>query len=303
MKGKEVHAVFKSDVKSGKTMYTDSNGREFMERIKNYRPTWDLHVTEPIAGNQYPITVAAYIKDKDATLAIFSDRSQAVMSLESGQMEFLVQRRLTVDDRRGVTEPLDETTGGIDYTNYPNVVRVGDGIIVSGRHQILLSSAESGVRETRAWMDKLFLPIVPFYSKSSTAKLLVRSPSAVKSIISHELPVNLHLLTAERWSADTLLVRLSHQFAVDEDAELSKPVNINLATLFSKFNIVSASEVSLSANQDRLTMLQNKVIWNTPNKALVESGLKASMGVIMTDFKKDITINPMEIRTFMLHLA
>jgi len=303
MKGKEIHAVFKSDLKSDNTMYTDSNGREFMERVKNYRPTWDLQVTEPIAGNQYPITAAAYIKDKNAVLSILSDRSQAVMSLENGQLEFLVQRRLTVDDRRGVNEPLDETTGGIDYTNFPNVVRVGDGIIVSGRHHILLSSADNGVKETREWMDKLFLPIVPFYAKSSTAELLLRSPAVMKSIISQELPVNLHLLTVERWSINTLLVRLSHQFAVGEDAELSKPVTVNLASLFSKFNIAAATEVSLSANQDRLTMLQNKVIWNTPNRAQVEAGLKTSMDVLLTDLQTDVIINPMEIRTFMLQLA
>jgi len=113
----------------------------------------------------------------------------------------------------------------------------------------------------------------------------------------------LHLLTVERWSINTLLVRLSHQFAVGEDAELSKPVTVNLASLFSKFNIAAATEVSLSANQDRLTMLQNKVIWNTPNRAQVEAGLKTSMDVLLTDLQTDVIINPMEIRTFMLQLA
>ncbi len=90
---------------------------------------------------------------------------------------------------------------------------------------------------------------------------------------------------------------------MEEDANLSKPITVNLASVFSKFNIVSASEVSLSANQDRLQMLQNKVVWNTANKEQVVSSLEVSKSVLMSDFQLDVTINPMEIRTFMLHLA
>ena len=58
--------------------FTDSNGREFMERIFNYRPTWDLEVFEPIAGNYYPITAAAYMVDENAglQLSVLSDRSE-----------------------------------------------------------------------------------------------------------------------------------------------------------------------------------------------------------------------------------
>jgi len=41
---------YESSLATNKTFYTDSNGREMMERVLNKQPTWDLNVTEPIAG-------------------------------------------------------------------------------------------------------------------------------------------------------------------------------------------------------------------------------------------------------------
>lgn len=112
--------------------YTDSNGREFMERQYNYRPTWNLDVYEPIAGNYYPISAAVYVQDTVANkqLTVLSDRSQAAASLNNGELELLIHRRLVVDDNRGVEEPLNETTGGM--TPYPTWKRIGNGIVATG---------------------------------------------------------------------------------------------------------------------------------------------------------------------------
>lgn len=30
--------------------------------MRNRRPTWDLNVTEPVAGNFYPVTSAIYVE-------------------------------------------------------------------------------------------------------------------------------------------------------------------------------------------------------------------------------------------------
>lgn len=112
--------------------YTDSNGREFMERTYNYRPTWDLEVHEPISGNYYPVAAAMYVQDTAAgkQLAVLTDRAQAVASLHDGELELIVHRRLLVDDLRGVGEPLNETTGGMSH--YPTWKRSGDGITITG---------------------------------------------------------------------------------------------------------------------------------------------------------------------------
>lgn len=46
------------------TFYTDSNGREFQKRVRDHRPTWDLDVTQPVSGNYYPVTAAAFVRDE-----------------------------------------------------------------------------------------------------------------------------------------------------------------------------------------------------------------------------------------------
>jgi hypothetical protein len=103
-----------------------------MKRRFNYRPTWDLEVFEPIAGNYYPLSAAMFIRDEAAQkqLAVLTDRSAGGASLLDGEMELLIHRRLVVDDNRGVEEPLNETTGGMSH--YPDWVRYGDGITVTG---------------------------------------------------------------------------------------------------------------------------------------------------------------------------
>ncbi len=47
---------------AGREFYTDSNGREMLRRTRDARPTWQLEVTEPVAGNFYPVTAAIYIE-------------------------------------------------------------------------------------------------------------------------------------------------------------------------------------------------------------------------------------------------
>lgn len=90
--GKEVINRFSSGLNSGDTFYTDANGREMLERRVNFRPSWDLVVTQPIAGNYYPVTAKIAIKDSTngLELAILNDRAQGGASLNSGEVELMV---------------------------------------------------------------------------------------------------------------------------------------------------------------------------------------------------------------------
>ncbi|CAI5503333.1 unnamed protein product [Closterium sp. Naga37s-1] len=54
--GKEVVLRLSSSLASTATFYTDSNGRDFIQRTRNFRPDWNLTVTEPAAGNYYPVS-------------------------------------------------------------------------------------------------------------------------------------------------------------------------------------------------------------------------------------------------------
>jgi lysosomal alpha-mannosidase len=91
--GKEVISRFTTDLQTNGLFYTDSNGRELLERKRNYRPTWDFQVTEPESGNYYPVTSKILIRDsvKQQEVAVLNDRSQGGSSLNDGQVELMVR--------------------------------------------------------------------------------------------------------------------------------------------------------------------------------------------------------------------
>lgn len=89
--GKEIFTRFETDIKSNGIFYTDSNGREMLQRRRNHRDTWDLNLQEPIAGNYYPVTAKIAIQDEFKRLAILTDRAQGGSSLADGSMEIMVR--------------------------------------------------------------------------------------------------------------------------------------------------------------------------------------------------------------------
>jgi hypothetical protein len=60
--GKEVITRWNTNLTAESTFYTDSNGREMRQRIIDYRPTWNLSLAEPVAGNYYPINSAVSLR-------------------------------------------------------------------------------------------------------------------------------------------------------------------------------------------------------------------------------------------------
>jgi lysosomal alpha-mannosidase len=95
------------------TFWTDSNGLELQPRRRNTSP----HLTEPVAGNYFPVPVAALIRDATAEWLVVPDATVGCASLERGSLECMFHRRLLVDDGRGVGEALNETEFITPYTN------------------------------------------------------------------------------------------------------------------------------------------------------------------------------------------
>lgn len=158
------------------------------------------------------------------------------------------------------------------------------------------STAMSAVRPA---MDRLFLPSLVAYGGEEAARLM-KITAAASSAIGYELPTNIHLLTLQPWAPNTLLVRLAHQFAVDEDAVLSAPVTVDLAQLLEPLGGISEmSEMSLSANQERAEMEANRLRWNSMDSA--SSSRRSETASSTEGFQ--VTINPMEIKTFIVKLA
>ncbi|KAL6494430.1 hypothetical protein OROGR_031230 [Orobanche gracilis] len=88
--GKEIVTRIKTKIGNNKIFYTDSNGRDFLERIRDYRSDWDLQVKQPVAGNYYPINLGIYIKDKNTELSVLVDRSVGGSSVADGEIEIML---------------------------------------------------------------------------------------------------------------------------------------------------------------------------------------------------------------------
>lgn len=76
---------------NNQTFYTDSNGREMLKRILNYRSSFTLKENvENVSGNYYPITSRISLTDNLTRLSVLNDRSQGGSSLQNGEVELMV---------------------------------------------------------------------------------------------------------------------------------------------------------------------------------------------------------------------
>ncbi|XP_049645255.1 lysosomal alpha-mannosidase [Suncus etruscus] len=278
--GKEIITRFDTPLKTEGKFYTDSNGREILMRRRDYRDTWKLNQTEPVAGNYYPVNTRVFIKDENMQLTILTDRSQGASSLIDGSVELMVHRRLLKDDQRGVGEPLLEDN---------------EGQLVRGRHLLLLEPPKTAAAAHRLLAEKEVLAPQLILSAGPGATY---SSSKAKSLqfsgLRRELPPSVHLLTLARGNPNTLLLRLEHQFAVGEDSgrNLSSPVTLDLTDLFTTFSITKLQETTLAANQllakaSRLQWAAKADSYTLPRRAHTPLDPAA------------IELRPMEIRTFL----
>ncbi|XP_062965767.1 lysosomal alpha-mannosidase isoform X2 [Cynocephalus volans] len=276
--GKEVISRFDTQLETKGHFYTDSNGREILKRRRDYRPTWNLNQTEPVAGNYYPVNSRIYITDGNMQLTVLTDRSQGGSSLRDGSLELMVHRRLLRDDGRGVGEPLLEA---------------GLGVWVRGRHLVLLDRVRTAAAGHRLLAEKEVLAPQVVLAPGGGAPYHPGTTHRTQfSGLRRELPSSVHLLTLARWAPDMLLLRLEHQFAVGEDSgrNLSSPVTLDLRDLFSTFTITRLQETTLAANQLRASASRLK--W-TPNTGPTHHPTPSLLD------PATVTLQPMEIRTFL----
>merc|ERR1719424_607894 len=201
--GKEVSMRYSSGLKSKGTFYTDSNGREMVKRVYNERgPSYPpLNVTEPIAGNYYPINSMISLDDGCAELAIITDVAMGGASLRDGQLELMVHRRVQDDDSRGVQEPLNETMCGCnDVGAAPGQMgahgKEGDGgcecagLTIRGRHWLVLDTVEKTNELRRKASEKLSFPATLAFANKALAPKVPTFTS-----LQEELPENVKLMT------------------------------------------------------------------------------------------------------------
>ncbi|KAH1004273.1 hypothetical protein HUJ04_004052 [Dendroctonus ponderosae] len=292
--GRELISRFTTPLKSGSKFFTDSNGREMVERVRNYRPTWDVTVNETESANYYPVTSRIIIRDEedDVEFAVLTDRAEGGASLEDGAVELMLLRNTITDDLLGVNEALIELQYGRP------IVAKGSHYVVAGHmrnpadSEETIASIEHEIASQKLLDSWIFLslPLEDTFEEYKTSHLMEFSG------LTNSLPANVQILTLEPWSEASYLLRVEHIFEVDEDPVLSQPTTVELQNLFATFTIKSLRETTLGGNQ-----------WLEDNERMIFKSLYQSDGLNYRPVAEElgefaVTLNPMEIRTFIIQI-
>lgn len=287
--GKEITTQITTTLKTNKTFYTDSNGRDFIKRIRDYRADWDLQVNQPVAGNYYPINLGIYVQDDSMELSVLVDRSVGGSSLVDGQIELMLHRRLLHDDIRGVGEVLNEE------------VCVGGqckGLTIQGKLYIRIDPVGEGAKWRRTFGQEIYSPLLlAFAEQDGNNWMESHLPTFSGLDPSYVLPNNTALITLEELENGKLLLRLAHLYETGEDKDYSVMATVELKKLLHNIKITKATETSLSANQERSRMENKKLIWEVEGSS---EEPKVVRGGPVDPAKLVVELAPMEIRTFLI---
>ena len=282
--GKEVVLIIEPQtvIHNNGTFFTDSNGYEWVRREINKRPTWDLVVTDPVAGNYYPATAGIAILDDQNGLVVTTDRSVGGTSLRSNQVEIMVHRRTFKDDHRGVDEPLNERDED------------GNGIVVSGvtEFKFVKTHGDAGTVPVRVPMGYLRTPIgLGQLELGPALKLLEQTTGLVHLAASTNLAVtHAHRVSVPEFCLlgdhDCVLIRIMHR-----DPERGIPEEVDLSSLLRDRPTVKVTETVLNGGMTVENAKTRKIHWTPQARRHIASPVTDDMKVV---------IAPGEIRTFIL---
>ncbi|XWS51498.1 hypothetical protein CRYUN_Cryun12cG0181500 [Craigia yunnanensis] len=288
--GKEVVTQISTHMKTNKTFYTDSSGRDFIGRIRDYRKDWNLEVNQPVAGNYYPINLGMYIKDESKELSILVDRSVGGSSIKDGQLELMLHRRLLHDDGRGVAEALNETVC---------VLNKCSGLTIVGKYYLRIDPLGEAAKWRRSFGQEIYSPFLlaiteqegDGWTNSHVLSFSGMDPSYV-------LPDNVAMITLQELDDGKVLLRLAHLYEIGEDKDLSVMASVQLKKVFANKKINKVTEMSLSANQGRAEMEKKRLVWKVEGTS--GEAPKVVRGGPVDPATLVVELAPMEIRTFVI---
>ncbi|XP_067625390.1 lysosomal alpha-mannosidase [Eurosta solidaginis] len=281
--GKEVITRFTSNLQSNGIFYTDSNGREMLRRERNKREYFKPNMTEAESGNYYPITARIAIEDSKKRIALLNDRAQGGSSLNDGELELMLHRRLLRDDAFGVGEALNETA-------------FGQGVVARGNVYLVLGDVQNTPSlYERLEQQQIHMPFAKFFSSAPQG-----AKKDLAEISSFSLPPSVHLLTLEPFSVNERLVRLEN--ILDKSETFS--VSLNLRSLFDQLGGEELRETTLDGSLNLSEMSRFK--FQPESSKMKKPEYYKAKHIPLSAKKKDstskfdISLDPMQIRTFII---
>ncbi|KAL0379122.1 UNVERIFIED_CONTAM: Alpha-mannosidase [Sesamum radiatum] len=217
--GKEVITRLSANMVTDKVFYTDSNARDFLKRVRDYRADWPLTVTQPVAGNYYPINLGIYIEDNKSELSVLVDRATGGSSIHDGEIELMLHRRMIYDDSRGVGEALDE---------FVCVNNTCEGLTVRGNYYISINELGAGARWRRTTGQEIYSPLLLAFTHEVMARY--------HSCLSYHMHDFFALISFDNVIQElvdgSVLFRLAHLYEAGEDPDYSKLAKVELKKMF-----------------------------------------------------------------------
>ncbi|KAL3526248.1 hypothetical protein ACH5RR_010904 [Cinchona calisaya] len=287
--GKEVTARIATSLRSNKTFYTDSNGRDFIKRERDYRSDWNLQVNQPIAGNYYPINLGIYLEDENLEFSVLVDRAVGATSLVDGQIELMLHRRLLHDDARGVGEALNEEVC---------VHNSCKGLMIQGKFYLRIDPRGEGAKWRRSFGQEVYSPLLLAFAEQDQDNWIESHVATFSAIDpSYCLPDNIAIITLQELENGKVLFRLAHLYETGEDKDYSVMAKVELRKLFLGKKISKVTEMNLSANQERSEMEKRRLDWRVEGPYKEH---KAVRGGPIDPAKLLVELAPAEIRTFVV---
>uniref|UniRef100_A0A7N6AZR7 Alpha-mannosidase n=1 Tax=Anabas testudineus TaxID=64144 RepID=A0A7N6AZR7_ANATE len=189
---KELAMRLVTDIQSGDAFYTDLNGFQIQPR-RHY-------LKLPLQANFYPMSSQAYIQDSHHRLTLHTAQALGVSSLESGQLEVIMDRRLMQDDNRGLGQGLKDNKKTANHFRLLLERRsIGNKVIDTAEQRATTSFPSILSHMTNAFLNHevLALPVLP--KRRGIPPLQTFAP--LKSI----LPCDFHLLNLRSIQRQSIL--------------------------------------------------------------------------------------------------
>ncbi len=182
--GKEIILRYDTDIQSASKFYTDANGREVLERIRDFRPTWNYTISDNFSGNYYPVNSRIWIKDQQRQLTILFKNNIFIKFLvdrsEGGSIELMLHRRMIYYESVSLAEALNETA-------------FGKGLVVRGKHVLILETPNNSAALHRVTAQQIYMqPIGTFALTNDSYQIYSNKYRQTWSALNDEMPINIH---------------------------------------------------------------------------------------------------------------